>query len=108
VGAAVAVGDEVGQRRGERRVRVVEVVAEDVEVLVVAVQGGELGGGDEADALGLRGFERLVDPGDRVVVGEREQLDAGVRGGADDLGGRERAVGVRRVRLEVEGGGGRR
>ena len=50
----------------------------------------------------LAGGERLGDAADRVVVGQREQLDAGVGGAGDDLLGGQRAVGVRGVRLQVE------
>ena len=55
-----------------------------------------------------RGALRLGHAGHRVVVGERQQLDA--RGGRvrDDVGGRERPVGRRRMRLQIEGGGVRR
>ena len=42
-------------------------------------------------------------PGDRVVVGQREQLDAGVERPRDDLRRRERAVGGRRVGLQIKG-----
>ena len=39
----------------------------------------------------------------RIVVGEREQLNARGGGGAHHLGGGEFAVGVQRVGLQVEG-----
>ena len=89
-GAGRAVGAEALQLGEEAGVGVVDAVAEDVEVLVVAVDGRQLGGGDDADrAAGrVRGRQRLGDAVDRVVVAEREQLDA--RGGraGDDLGRR--------------------
>ena len=106
--AALAVGAEVLERRLEPRVRGIELVAEDVQVLVLAVHARELGRGGQADAVLAGGGERLVDAGDRVVVGQREQLDPGRGGLRDDLGRRERPVGLGRVRLEVEGGGVRR
>ena len=55
----------------------VELVAEDVQVLVLAVDGGELGRRASADAVLARRVARLGDAVDRVVVGQREQLDAG-------------------------------
>ena len=48
--------------------------------------------------------ERLVDAGDRVVVGQREQLDARVERAGDDLRGREHAVARGRMGLEIERG----
>ena len=51
------------------------------------------------------GVDRLGDAADGVVVGQREQLHAGLGGAGDDLGGGERAVGVGGVRLQVEAGG---
>ena len=100
--AAAAVGAEVLQRGQQRGVGGIDLVAEDVQVLVLAVHARELRGGREPDPVLARGGRRLGDPGDGVVVGEREQLDA--RGGRarDHLGGRQRPVGVRRVRLQVE------
>ncbi len=52
----------------------------------------------------LAGGDRLGDAGDGVVVGQRQQLHAGLGRARDDLGGRERAVGVGRVGLQVERG----
>ena len=50
--------------------------------------------------------ERLVDAVDGVVVGQREQLDVGSRGVLDHADDRKVAVGVERVRLQVEDQGG--
>jgi hypothetical protein len=49
--------------------------------------------------------QRLVHAGHRVVVGQREQAHAGGGGVLHHLGGRELAVGVERVRLQVEAQG---
>ena len=100
-----AVGAEVLERRLQPGVRGIELVAEDVQVLVLAVDARELGGGREADAVLARRGLRLRDAGDRVVVGQRQQLDAGRCGSRDDLGGRQRAIRLRRMRLQIEGGG---
>jgi hypothetical protein len=101
-GSVVAVAGELGQEVG---VVVVEAVAEDVQVLELVLHAGDLRRRHDRDAAdGLCGRDRLVDAVDRVVVGQREQLDAGLLGEADDLGGGQRAVGVDRVRLQVERG----
>ena len=84
----------------------VDPVAEDVEVLVVAVDRRDLGGGHHPDAVHRTGGQGLVDPVDRVVVGQREQLHAGVRGVLHHLGGGQVTVRVERVRLQIEGRGG--
>ena len=68
------------------------------------VDGGDLHGGDDPHAEPLARRDRLGDPGDGVVVGERQQLHARLGGALHDLGGAERAVGVGRVRLQVEAG----
>jgi hypothetical protein len=99
VRAALAVGPRVEQPLGQQRAAVVDPIAEHVQVLVVAVDGRDLGGGHHPDAVdGTRG-EGLVHPVDRVVVGQREQLHTGRRGVFDHLGGRQLAVGVQRMRL---------
>ncbi len=103
--ALLAVGEELGESRGEGRVGVVDVVAEDVQFarrLPVGVDRGDLDRGNHLHAVALARAQRLGDAGDGVVVAQRQQLDAGARGALHDLGGLERAVGVRRVRLQVE------
>ena len=106
--AAHPVGAEVLERGLQARVGRVELVAEDVQVLVLAVDARELGGAGQADAVLARGGERLGHAGDRVVVGQREQLDARRGRLRDHLGGRQRAVGLGRMGLEIEGGSVRR
>ena len=88
--------------RCRTRVAVVDAVAEDVEVLVGAVDRRDLGRGDDRTPCSRAGGERLVDAVDGVVVGQRQQLDAGGGGVGDDLGGRQLAVGVDGMGLEVE------
>ena len=83
----------------------VDVVAEDVQFARhrrALVDGGDLDGRDDAHARALARLDRLGDAADRVVVGQREQLDAGLGGALHDLGGRQGAVGVGRVGLQVE------
>ena len=103
-GAAVAVGAELLQAGQQRRVGMVDAVAEHVQVVVLAVERGQLGGRHDADPAARGRRQRLVDPADRVVVAERQQLHA--RGGRapHDLRGRQVAVGVHGVRLEIEVG----
>ena len=86
-------------------VLVVEQVAADVQVLALAVERRDLGGRDERDAVVGGGVERLGDAVDRVVIGQREQLDAGGGRARDHLGGRQRAVALGGVGLQVEGRG---
>ena len=74
VDPADAVGAEVVERGQQRLVGVVELVAEDVQVLVRAVDGGELDGRAQVDAVARGCRERLGHAVDRVVVGQREQL----------------------------------
>ena len=102
--APAAVLAEVRERVAQRRVAVVELVAEHVQVLVLAVDRRELGRGRQAHAPLRRRGQRLGHAVDGVVVGQRQQLDAAARRERDHRGGRERAVGVRRVRLEIECG----
>ncbi len=86
-GAALAVGEEVGEGRGESGVGVVDQVAEDVQfarqcrrVLRRVVDRGDLHGGHDAHPKPRARVEGLGDAGDGVVVGERQQLDAGLGG----------------------------
>ena len=83
----------------------VDPVAEHVQVLVLAVDRGDLGGGHHPHAVERAGRQRLVHAVHGVVVGERQQPHAGLGGVLHHLGRRELAVGVQRVRLEVEGRG---
>jgi hypothetical protein len=89
----------------QARVAVVDAVAEDVQVLAELVHGRQLDRGHDADLVLGGGGQRLADPVDGVVVGEREHLHAGARGGRDDRARGQRPVGERGVRLQVEGGG---
>ena len=50
------------------------------------------------------GAQRLVHAVDGVVVGQRQQLDAGAGGVLHDLGGGQVSVRVHGVRLQVETG----
>jgi hypothetical protein len=86
----LAVGEEFRQPLGEGGSGVVDVVAEDVEFARrggAVVDCGDLDRGDDSYAEALPGGERLRDPADRVVVGEGQQLDAGVGRAGYDLGG---------------------
>ena len=90
---------------GQQRAGVVDVVAEDVQFAShrrALVDGGDLDGRDDAHAEALARLDRLGDAADGVVVAQREQLDAGLGGALDDLGGRQGAVGVGRVGLQVK------
>ena len=103
--ATLAVAAGVEQALGEQRAAVVDPVAQHVQVLVDAVDGRDLCGGHDAHAAEGARRERLVDPVDGVVVGERQQLDARAGRVLDHLGRRQVAVRVQRMRLEIEGRG---
>ena len=102
--AALAVGAGVAQPLEQHGVVVVDPVAQHVKVLVVVVDRGDLGGGHDGDRLLGAGAQGLVDTIHRVVVGQRHQLDPGLRGALHHIGGLEQAIGVEGVRLEIESG----
>ena len=98
----LAVRAQVFEGRAERGIAVVDQVAQDVQLLVGLVHRGQLRRRHHLDArLGSR-RQRLLDARDRVVVGQRQQLYSGRGRGAHDRGRRQFAVGVQRVRLQVE------
>jgi hypothetical protein len=99
---ALAIGARVAQALLEQRAAVVDPVPEHVQVLVLPVHGRDLGGGRDAHSVEGPGRERLVHAVHRVVVGEGEQLHAGLCGVRHHVGHRKRAVGVERMRLEIE------
>jgi hypothetical protein len=78
-----AVGAKVEERIEQRGRPVVDEVAEDMDVLALPVERGELDGGHESDAASRARLERLVDAVHRVMVGQRQQLDARVGGRRD-------------------------
>src|SRR4029079_14589789 len=80
----------------------VDPVAADVEVLRVPVDAGHLDRGDVLQTELGRGPVRLLHPGNAVVVGQRHHGYSRLGGGADDVGGRELAVGDGRMRLEID------
>ena len=103
--AFLAVGQKADQAVGHRRAGVVDVVAEDVQFATdrrAVVDRRDLHRGHDAHAHALARLDRLGDAGDRVVVAQRQQLDARLGGALHDLRRRQRAVGVRRVRLQVK------
>ena len=70
---APAVGAEVLQRGAQLGVVVAQLVAADVQVLELARDARELGGGRAAQAVLARGAQRLRHAVDRVVVGQRDE-----------------------------------
>ena len=62
---------------------------------------GELGAGDEGEPLGQRG-DRLGVAAGGVVVGERDDVQAGGGGVAHQLGGGVRTVGGGGVGVQVD------
>ncbi len=105
--ALLAVGEEFGEPRSEHGACVVDAVAEDVQFAGdrrTLVDGRDLDRGHDPHAIALTRGDRLGDAADRVVVGQRQQLHARVRGALDHLRGWQGAVGVGGVRLQVEAG----
>src|ERR1700733_3637653 len=68
------------------------------------VDGGDLHRRDESHAEFGGGLAGALHTVDRVVVAHREQLDARLPGRGEDVARLERAVGVERGALGVEGG----
>ena len=104
VGAALAIEARVEQALAEQLRAVVDAIAEHVQVLVLTVDRGDLGGRHHLHAVERPGRQRLVHPVHGVVVGERQQPHAGRGRVLHHLGRGERSIGVQRVRLEVEKG----
>ncbi len=86
----------------------VDEVGADVEVLVGAVEGGDLGARHDRDPVLRSGAQGFGDAVDRIVVGEGEPLDAGGSGGGHHLGRGKITVGPEGVGLQIEGGTHRR
>ena len=76
----------------------VDPVAADVEVFGELVDAGHLDRRHQLDRVLLGRPSRLGDPGDRVVVGQGQRRHARLGGPRHHLGGRQLAVGDRRVR----------
>ena len=92
---------------GQRRLRAgVGQQREDVDARA-PVLGGDLDAGDDGDAVGARGRAGVVPAGGRVVVGQRDDVQAHGAGLGEELVDRAGAVGVRRVRVQVGAGIGR-
>jgi hypothetical protein len=87
VRARRAVGTARPQRLPQLGVLVVDEVPAQVQVPAVGVEHAQLHGGDDPDAVHRPGGQRLVDAVHRIMVGEREQLDARGGGRRDELPG---------------------
>jgi hypothetical protein len=77
-GARRAVGAVGGEGVAEDGRAVIDEVAEDVQVVPVGIERGELHRGDDAETASQARLQRLVDAVHRVMVGQRQQLDARV------------------------------
>lgn len=85
---------------GELRLLGVEEVGEHMEAHPVE-PAGEFGAGDQRQPPGQR-RPRLGVPADGVVVGQRDDVQAGGRGIAHQLGGGVRTVGGRGVGVQID------
>ncbi|HVD92037.1 MAG TPA: hypothetical protein VNC21_07140, partial [Vicinamibacterales bacterium] len=68
---------------------------------VIVLEGTELHPSNDADPEALARFSRSRDPADRVVVSERERLEAALCGSFDYLPRRKGAIGRGRVSVKV-------
>ena len=104
LGAVLAILAPGVQALAQPRIEVVDQVPEHVEVLLVQIDGRDLDRRDHANALVGPRRERFAHAVDRVVVAQREQLDARLARGRDHRARLERPVRVERVALKIEGG----
>jgi hypothetical protein len=100
--AGLAVLAGAAQALEQPRVVVVDAIAKYVQVLVAGVDRRDLSGREQPDAVRCGGGKRIIDTVDGVVVAEREQLDSRRRRGRYDIRDGKIAVGMARVRLEVD------
>src|ERR671937_1825608 len=98
--APSAVLAEPAQAVLERAIGRVEEVAEDVHVAPARLRV-QLDRRDDPDADALALSDRLRHAGERVVVRERERLDAALGGEPHERGGLEDAIGPERMRVQV-------
>ncbi len=103
LGALLAIRAPGVQALAQRGIVVVDQVAQHVQVLLAAVDRGDLHRGNQPHAEAGGRLGGGLHPVDAVVVAQRQQLDAGLGGGGDHLPWLERAVGVQRVALQIEG-----
>ena len=89
------------------QVEALEVKSENVYLAAVII-GAQLDARDDAQAEPLTGASGRVDAGDGVVIGERDRAQAGRSCRCGDVLRRPRAVGRRRVHVQVDGAHGRR
>src|SRR5439155_25976040 len=81
--------------------QLVEVKSEDVR-LYLAFDGAELDARDDSHAELRAGGTRFGQPRDRIVIGEGECGESSRARSRDHISGRLRAVGRRRVRVEID------
>jgi len=103
LGPVLAVLTPRVQPAAQCRVLVIDQVPEHVQVLLVAVHGGDLDRRHQAKPEPGRGLGGGRDAVDRVVVAQREQLHAGLRRRGHHIRRLKRAVGVQRMALQIEG-----
>ena len=102
LGPQLAICAGAGEAFQQQPIAVVDLVAEHVQVLVIRVHGRYLGRRQERNAPAPSCRQRLVDAIDRVVVAQREELDAGGRGQLHDRRRLELAIRMARMGLKVD------
>ena len=101
LGPAETVGTNVRRLSDELAVVGVEEVAEHVHAAPLVARA-ELHAPNDLDARAARRGERLVPPRRRVVVGDRDRVEARLDGRADQLRGCLGAVADAAVRVQVD------
>ena len=89
--------------RIEARMRLVDLQADDVNSLAAPLRR-ELDARHEADPRSRAGGARFGESRDGVVIGERERADAAGSRALDQRGGRQHAIRIMAVRVEVDEG----
>ena len=92
----------LGPLAGRRHLLQVDPVAADVQVFGVLVNARHLDRRHQLDPQPLRRRRGLRDPGDRVVVGQRQRRNPRLRSFLDHLGGRQLPVRNRRMTLQLD------
>ena len=98
--ALVTMAVQEAQVIGQPRVFPLEAVGQDVDLALPDV-GAELGTGNDLDVPPMAGFQRLVDAGNGVVIGEAQGLQPSAAGVLDGFGWRSKAVRAKRMDVKI-------
>ena len=102
LGALEAQAGQCLDREPQRICRGIDAEPDDVQAPSLPARR-HLDARDRGNAAGARDGGRRLEPGDRVVIGEREQPDAGVGDHRRERRGRQHAVRAGRMQVQVDG-----